>query len=82
MSGESSSIPSGRIANGKGVADLLGISHPTLANWRRRYSSFPKPLDAPNVVGIPLWDVEEILIWCQERERAKMKLSDGEADYE
>lgn len=51
------------IVNGKGISQRLGESRPTIANWRERYADFPKPLDMPGVLGIPLYSWPAVKDW-------------------
>lgn len=47
---------------GKHVADHLGVSPQTVANWRRRYTNTPTPTHEV-IDGMPLWDSRGLQQW-------------------
>lgn len=55
------------LVNGAGIADRLGVSDPTVANWRARHDDFPAPLDVPGVVSIPLYHWPAVKAWHDSR---------------
>ena len=51
------------LANVAGIADALGVSRSAVSNWEARNADYPQPLDFPHVIGVPLWDLEEVRAW-------------------
>lgn len=45
------------------VADLAGVSKPAVANWRKRYSDFPLPVEEVSGPRQPKFSYEEIRSW-------------------
>lgn len=54
------------LVNGAGIAERLQVSRPVVSLWVKRYRSFPKPLDLPGVVGIPIYDWDQVESWYAE----------------
>lgn len=57
-----------RIANGKGIAAHFGVTPAAVSNWESRNADYPAPLDLPDVHGIPLWDLADIIAWRMARD--------------
>lgn len=56
-----------RIANGKGIAAHFGVTPAAVANWESRNVDYPAPLDLPDVLGVPLWDLDAVIAWRERR---------------
>lgn len=54
-----------RLANTLGIARLLGVGKAAVSNWPNRHEDFPRPVRLPHVVGIPLYDLDEVLEWAR-----------------
>ena len=52
-----------RIANVAGIAKHFGVSRSAVSNWESRSADYPHPLNLPDVHGIPLWDLDEVIRW-------------------
>jgi chromosome partitioning protein len=48
------------------IAEMLGASKQTIANWRSRYSDFPAPV--ADLRSGPVWAREEVSAWAQRHE--------------
>lgn len=56
-----------RIANGKGIAAHFGVTPAAVSNWEARHADYPAPLDLPDVLGIPLWSLDDVIGWHERR---------------
>lgn len=45
------------------IADMAGVSKPAVANWRKRYSDFPLPVEGASGLRQPKFSYEEIRSW-------------------
>ena len=51
------------------IAERLGVKRPHLIHdWRRRYPEFPKPV--VELIGILLWDWNEVQRWAKSTGRS------------
>jgi predicted DNA-binding transcriptional regulator AlpA len=57
----------GLIVNLSGIAERFDVSRPTVSNWIKRYGSFPKPLEIPGVIGVPLYLWPEVEAWHSDK---------------
>lgn len=55
------------LCNGAGLAELFGVSRSAVANWEARDTTFPAPLNLPGVVGIPIWESEDVRRWRERK---------------
>jgi predicted DNA-binding transcriptional regulator AlpA len=58
------------LLDARGVADLLGLSHPnTVSVYQRRYDDMPKPAVDLGKGRVKLWLKPELETWARERPR-------------
>ena len=54
--------PLGHLVNGTAICERYGVAKSTLSGWQTR-NGFPKPLDAPGLIGSKVWDCSEVEKW-------------------
>jgi len=54
--------PLEHLVNGTAICARYGVAKSTLSGWQTR-NGFPKPLDAPGLIGVKVWDCAEVEKW-------------------
>lgn len=62
-------VPVDDLVSAVGISERAGVELNTVSVWQRRYSDFPKPLEAPGV-DRKLWRWSEVEAWREGRKRA------------
>ena len=52
-----------QLVNGLGIATHFDVSISAVSNWRARNADYPLPLEVPGVIGVPIWDLDDIIRW-------------------
>ena len=76
----SESISPGELVNMAGIAAKIGLSRPAVSNYTRRYKDFPKPVEAPGVIGIKLYRWSEVEAWFEENLAEREPRGFGQSD--
>ena len=69
-----------RVVNMAGIAEKIGVARSTAANYPKRYEDFPKPLEAPGVIGIKLYDWDEVEAWFKQNVEERHPRGFGQSD--
>jgi chromosome partitioning protein len=54
------------------VAELAGVTRQAVANWRNRYSDFPRPL--ADLKSGPVWNRDDIIAWLKQKDGKMTKV--------
>ena len=68
-----------KLIDREGVANILGVSKPTVDRYRSKIKDFPKPIEV--MEGKPMWDSEDIYKFIERKKQERRKKDEKKQEF-